>query len=61
MKSSEASQTSTEDKAAGGEKDTREDQPDDKIANVKTAFDELNKTEETAEKKQPQKGSGNDA
>jgi len=50
-----------EDKTDGGEKDTRGDDPDDKINNVKTAFDELKKTEEAGEKKQPQEGPGDDA
>jgi TatA/E family protein of Tat protein translocase len=51
----------TADKTADEEKHSREDQPDDKIAKVKAAFDELNKTEETGVKKQPQKGSDTDA
>ena len=51
----------TEEKTDGSEKDAREDEPDDKIENVKTAFDELKKTDEAGEKKQPPEGSGNDA
>jgi len=43
------------------DKTARGDEPDDKIENVKTAFDELKKTEDAGEKKQPQEGSGNDA
>lgn len=43
------------------DKTARGDEPDDKIENVKTAFDELKKTEDAEEKKQPQEGSGNDA
>jgi sec-independent protein translocase protein TatB len=58
---SQAPEDKTEDKTNAGQKDTQEDQPDDKIENVKTAFEELKKTEEAGEKKQPQEGSGNDA
>ena len=60
FKRPDASQT-TEGKTAEGEKDARGDEPNDKIENVKTAFDELKKTEDAGEKKQPQEGSGNDA
>jgi TatA/E family protein of Tat protein translocase len=49
------------DKTAVGEKDAQGDDTVDKIKNVTAAFDELKKTEETGEKKQPQEGSGNDA
>jgi sec-independent protein translocase protein TatB len=60
----EASQTpedKTDDKTVASEKETGEADPDDKIENVKAAFDELKKAEETEEKKQPQEGSGTDA
>jgi len=60
FKRPDASQN-TADKTALGEQDARGDEPDDKIENVKTAFDELKKTEDAGEKKQPQEGSGNDA
>lgn len=55
-----ASQPTADEKTAG-EKGAQGGEPDDKIENVKTAFDELKKTEETAEKKQPQERSGKDA
>ena len=64
FKGPEALQTpedKTDDPTAAGEKKTLEAGPDDKIANVQTAFGELKKTEEAEEKKQPQEGSGNDA
>lgn len=64
FKRPEASQTAedkTEDQTAAGEKDASGDSPDDKIENVKAAFDELKKAEETEEKKQPQEGPGTDA
>jgi len=60
FKRPDASQA-TEDKTAGGEKDAQRDEPDNKIENVKTAFDELKKTENAGKKKQPQEESGNDA
>jgi TatA/E family protein of Tat protein translocase len=43
------------------DKSARGDEPDDKIENVKNAFDELKKTDDAGEKKQPQEGSGDDA
>jgi sec-independent protein translocase protein TatB len=60
FKRPDASQA-TEDKTPGGEKDAQGDEPDNKIENVKTAFDELKKTENAGGKKQPQEESGNDA
>jgi sec-independent protein translocase protein TatB len=59
FKRPDASQA-TEEKTDGSEKEAREDEPDNKIENVKTASDELKKTDEAGEKKQPQEGSGND-
>ena len=50
-----ADQTAAEDKGA------EVVDPDEKIENVKKAFDELKKTGESGEKKQSQEGSGNDA
>ena len=49
-------------KTAGSEENNRVNEPDDKIENVKTAFDTLKETEEAQEKKQPhaQERSGND-
>jgi sec-independent protein translocase protein TatB len=49
------------DKTAGGEKDAQAEAAVDKIKNVTAAFDELKKTEENGEKKQPQEGPGSDA
>ena len=59
--SSQTAEDKTEDQTAAGEKDASGDSPDDKIENEKAAFDELKKTEETEEKKQPQEGPGTDA
>ena len=58
---SQAAEDKTGDKTNERQKDAHGDQPDDKIENVKKAFDELKKTEEGGEKKHPQEGSGNDA
>ena len=60
FKRPDASQT-TEEKTDASEKDAREDELDNPVENVKTAFDELKKTEGNGEQKQPQEGSGNDA
>lgn len=50
-----------EDEKAPGEEGAPQTAPEDKIENVKNAFDELKKTEATGDKKQPQEGSAKDA
>jgi sec-independent protein translocase protein TatB len=58
---SQAPEDKPEEKTEEGEKDAQGDEPNDKIENVKTAFDELKNNEKAGEKKQPQEGSGSDA
>jgi sec-independent protein translocase protein TatB len=58
---SQAPEDKPEEKTEEGEIDAQGDEPNDKIENVKTAFDELKNNEKAGEQKQPQEGSGSDA